>query len=619
MHRATFLVAALVVALALPASAGLDQRWELTEMFPTEQDFLAARAALEASVPEIEACRGRLGESAAVLAGCLERQSDLYKQYMKVVGYASLTLDGDLRDADAQKRRAETVRVGVRLSEAASFVDPEILTVGAEAIEAFIADEPRLAPFAFGLRDTLRQAAHTLPPEQEALLSRTGLISGKFSDLYEQLTISDLPFAEVELPGIGAVRLNQTNYVRYRGHADRAVREKVFQEFWKSYAAFNSTLGTLLDSEVQKNWFYASTRAYPSTLAGAFDSQRIPVDVYTSLVRDVRANLPILYRAIELRGRILGLEEQGYHDIYVSIVPEVDMSYDYDASADILAAALAPLGDDYVAKMREGLAGWVDVAPRDGKQTGAYSNGIWYDGHPWVLMNWDGGYDSLSTLAHEFGHAMHSYLSNAHQPFPTARYSGMLAEIAATFNEVLLKEQLLATTEDPQIRLFLLGEYLERVRQTVFRQAMFAEFQLEMHRRVEQGETLTGESLSALYLQLLKDYHGHDQGVMTIDDLYGAEWSYIPHFYMGYYVYQYATGLVSATALAENVLAGADGAVERYHGMLRAGGSDYPVDILRRAGCDLTSPEPFAITMRAMERTMDQIEELLAAREAARG
>lgn len=618
MHRIITLAATLAVALALPAAAGIDQVWDLTEMFPTEQDFLAARADIAAAIPEIQACRGRLGESAEVLAGCLERQSEIAKAYMKLIGYASLGLDRDVRNAHAQQLRAETARVGVELSEAASFVDPEILAVGAEKIEAFIAAEPRLAPYAFGLRDTLRQAEHTLPPEQEALLSRTGLIAGKFSDVYEQLTISDLPFPEVELPGIGAVTLNQTNYVRYRGHADRAVREKVFQEFWKAYAAYTSTLGTLLDSEVQKNWFYASTRKYDSTLAGAFDSQKIPIEVYTSLVRDVRANLAILHRAIALRGRILGLEQQGYHDVYVSIVPEVDMTYDYDGSADLLAAALAPLGDDYVATMRDGLTRWVDVSPRDGKQTGAYSNGIWYDGHPWVLMNWDGGYDSLSTLAHEFGHAMHSYLSNANQPFPTSRYSGMLAEIASTFNEVLLKEQLLATTTDPQIKLFLLGEYLERVRQTVFRQAMFAEFQLEMHRRVEAGETLTGEALSALYLQLLRDYHGHEQGVMTIDDLYGAEWSYIPHFYMGYYVYQYATGLVAATALAENALAGSEGAVERYRGMLSAGGSDYPIEILERAGCDLTSPEPFAITMRAMERTMDQIEELLAARDAAK-
>lgn len=605
------LCACMMLGMAVATTAVAGTEWDLSEMFATPADAVAARDAAVGRLAELEACRGHLGDSAEVLLGCLETQSAIERDFYTVMVYAARYLDRDLRDSFGQKLKAETDAAGVRIDAATSWIRPEILGLGSDTVEGFLAAEPELAPYARPLREILRLADHTLPAEQEALLSRVGLISGKFSDIYDQLTISDMPFPTVELPGIGEVTLNQAGYVRYRGNPDRAVRDEVFKRFWEAYADYESTLGTVLNAEVQKNWMYAQARGYDSSLAAALDGPEVPVAVYESLIENIHANLPVLHRMLRLRQRILGLETQTYADSYASIVPDVEMHFSWDQAAPVLAAALAPLGPDYVDQMEQGLRSWVDVYPQDGKQTGAYSSGWWYDGHPWVLMNFDDSYDSLSTLAHEFGHAMHSWRSNRGQPFPTARYSGVVAEVASTFNEDLLLHHMLATATDRDARLYLLGSFLEQIRQTVFRQTMFAEFQLAIHRLAEGGETLTGESLSQLYLKLLREYYGHDQGVMRVDDAYRVEWSYIPHFYMSFYVYQYATGVVAATALAEQVRAGAPGAVERYLEMLSSGSSAPPIELLRRAGADLETATPFEITMAAANQAMDEIEALL--------
>jgi oligoendopeptidase F len=607
----------LTLLLAASAQAAAPTTtWNLDEMYPTREAFLASRQALEERIPEIETFRGRLDDSAQVMFEFLDSQADVIREFRKQIVYASLSLDQDLRVAEAQQLRAETERIGVLLGEATSWVEPEILALGEEKIAEYLAQESKLKPYSMFLRDTVRRAAHTLPPEQEALLAKVQMISGKFSDTYDQLAAADMEYPEVELPDVGGVTLNQAGYSKYRGSADRVVREKVFRTFWPTFAAFQNTFGTLLNAEVQKNWFYAQSRDYDSCLAAYLDNYNVPESVYTQLIADVHANLPVLHRMLKLRQRILGLESQGYHDIYASIVPAVEMEYPWEDSKAVLAAAMQPLGDEYVKTMSEGLDSWVDVYPSDGKQTGAYSTGWWFDGHPWILMNYNDSFDSVETLAHEFGHAMHSWTSNRTQPFPTASYATMVAEVASTFNEYLLRHEMLADEADPVKRMFFLGNFLEGLRQTVFRQTMFAEFQLEMHSRVEAGETLTGESLSKIYLDLLKKYHGHDEGVMEIDDLYSVEWAYIPHFYRGFYVYQYATGMVASIALAEQVVADAPEALEKYLQFLGSGSSDYPVELLKQAGADLTTSKPFDIAMAAASRAMDEIEALLPKLEA---
>jgi len=610
--RAT--AAAIVATVLLAATAqGADARraWDLTEMFPTPEAAVAARAELEKRLPALEGCRGHLGDDAATLRRCLDLRADAGREFMRIFIYTYLKSDKDVRNAASQKLKAETAAVGVRLSTAVAWFEPELVGLGKGRIEGFLTEDKGLAPHAFDLRDAVRKAAHTLPAEQEALLAQVGAFSGKFNDIYDQLAISDLPYPEVELAGIGTVRLNQSGYIVHRASPDRAVREKVFHDFWTAFKGYENTFGTVLNAEVQKNWFYAQARKYPSALAATYDGDNIPIDVYTALVRDTRANLPTLHRMLRLRKRMLSLDEQKYSDIYVSIVPKVDMKYGWDETKATVVKALSPLGPEYAKVAVTGLDRWVDVDSADGKQNGAYNIGRWYDGHPWILLNFDGTYDALSTTAHELGHAMHSHLANKAQPYTTAGYSGVVAEVASTFNETMVNDQLLKQEMDPLKRVFLLSNYLERLRATIFRQAMFAEFQLEIHARAERGETLTGADLSTLYLKLLREYHGHDQGVMRVDDLYGVEWAFIPHFYQGFYVWQYAAGLVAATSLTEQVKSGQPGVVDRYLTFLKSGGSDYPIELLRKAGCDLTTPQPFAEAMRAANRIMDEIEALL--------
>ncbi|MBP1621606.1 MAG: pepF, partial [Acidobacteria bacterium] len=396
--------------------------------------------------------------------------------------------------------------------------------------------------------------------------------------------------------------------------ADRLL---VFGEFWKTYGAYQRTFGVTLDAQVKRDLFYARARNYPNCLAAALDAGNVPESVYRTLIAEVNRALPTLHRAFKLRGRLLGIADLAYHDIYPPLVPELEVRFPIDAGKALMLESLAPLGAEYSAVVRRGLEGrWMDVYPRTGKRSGAYSNGAAYDVHPYVLMNYNDDYESVSTLAHEWGHALHSHLANQAQPYPTADYSIFVAEVASTFNEALLLDRMLKQATSDDQRLYYLGSYLEGLRGTFFRQTMFAEFELAIHEAGERGEALTSEKLSAMYGELLRRYHGHDAGVLRIDDAYTVEWAYIPHFYYNFYVYQYATSLAASTQLAREVMDGKPGARERYLGLLRAGGSRYPYELLREAGVDLASETPYRALVAQMNWAMDEIDAIVARRGA---
>lgn len=614
----TALIVLVLIAFPLAAQATPREqipekyRWNLGDMYPNKDAFLSDQKSVQGKLPGLEKCQGHMGDSAKNLKDCLDLYFGISQQYSKMAAFTSMQYDENLKNQESQKLKEETSQLGVTLRVKTAWLTPEILGIGEKKIGEFQKQEPGLAIYHHFLDDIVRTAAHTLTAPEEELLSRTGMISEAAYNAYSAYTSSDMIFPTIKLSDGTEVHLTQAAYTKYRALPNQADRKAVFDAFWAAFAVDQNTLGVLLNAQTQRDWFYAKSRKYDSSVASALDAYNIPVNVYTQLVSDVNKNLPSLHRYLTLRKKMLGLDKLHYYDTYPSIVKNVDIPYKYEESTALMEESLKPMGEEYLKALKLGVANrWVDVYPNDGKRSGAYSSGSLFTAHPYLFLNFNDDYDSITTLTHEMGHTMHSYFSSKYQPYPTADYAIFVAEVASTFNEALLNNYLVSKETDPNKKLFLLGNQLERVRQTIFRQAMFAEFELETHTRVEKGETLTGEDLTKLYLGLLKKYYGNDQGVCEIDDAYGIEWAYIPHFYYNFYVYQYSTGQVASTALAEKVIEGQKGAVDRYIAFLKSGSSDYPIQLLKNAGVDLTTSEPFELAMKSFNRTMDQIEEIL--------
>jgi oligoendopeptidase F len=375
---------------------------------------------------------------------------------------------------------------------------------------------------------------------------------------------------------------------------------------------YRRTIGTQLYSEVKKNLFYQRARKYPSCLHSALHAHNIPVEVYHALIANVRSAFPVFHRYLDLRRRLLGVEELHYYDLYAHVVPDVTLEYSFEEGRDAILASVAPLGDAYRKVAARSFAErWMDVYPSEGKIGGAYSNGAVYDVHPYILLNYNGRYDDVSTVTHELGHTMHSYLSSRTQPYPTASYQTFVAEVASTFNESLLIDHMLKAIRDDDTRLSILGNYLENIKGTVFRQTQFAEFELRLHEMAAGGTPLTGAALADLYLEITKRYYGHDQKVSVVDDYVRHEWSLVPHFYRDFYVFQYATSFTASEALAQKVKAGDAAATRRYLAFLASGGSKHPIDLLKDAGVDMTTSEPLDLTVRRMNEVMDEIEGLI--------
>ncbi len=594
-------------------------RWNLADIYPDRAAWEQALAGVDARIPDLEGCKGHLADSAARLKECLDGMFDLSKELRRVVSYASMLSDEDTRNAGALEMRQKAGMLRTRFSRAVSFVNPEILAAGEERIRAFLQEEPGLAVYRHYLEDILRGRPHTLGPEAESVIATAGLMSDTPYTVYSILTNADIRWPTVTLADGTEARLDPAGYTRWRAVPLRADRKLVFDTFWSTWKEYERTCGVALYSQLKRDLFYAQVRKYGSCLASALDDDNVPEAVYRTLIRETNANLPTLHRYFRLRARLLGIEDLAYYDIYPPLV-EADLTFPIDEGEQVVLESLAPLGERYVSTVRHGFTHrWMDVFPRPGKRSGAYSSGSVYDVHPFVLMNYNDDYESLSTMAHEWGHAMHSWLANSSQPYPTADYSIFVAEVASTFNEALLLDHMLREASSDEERLFYLGSALEGLRGTFFRQAMFAEFELAIHELVEQGEALSGKRFTEIYGEILRRYHGQDQGVMEIDDAYTVEWAYIPHFYYDFYVYQYATSLAASSLFAQEVLDGTPGAVERYLGVLEAGGSEYPYELLKRAGVDLASPEPYRALISRMNRIMDRIEAILDARDQEPG
>ncbi|MCH5373852.1 MAG: oligoendopeptidase F, partial [Planctomycetes bacterium] len=494
-----------------------------------------------------------------------------------------------------------------------SFIAPEIAKMDQAELDEYLQQEPGLKVYEFPLRDILRRKPHQLSAEGEKLIAETGMMASAPGNIYTIFANAELPFPEITLSDGTQVKLNQAGYARYRAVPNREDRQAIFDTFFGTFKSFRLTCGTVLASHVNAHVFTARARNYNSALQAALDRDNIPVEVYRNLVASVNRNLPTFYRYLRLKQRMLGVDQLRYSDLYASTVAEVDLKYSYEQAKDLVLDSVAPMGQDYVRDMRQAFdKRWIDVYPTPGKRSGAYMSGGAYDVHPFVLLNYNGQYDDVSTLAHELGHAMHSYYSNRTQPFPLADYATFVAEVASTLNEALLLQHVLETIDDDQTRLSLLMNYLDGVKGTLFRQTQFAEFELAIHERAENREPLTGDSLTEVYGDILRRYYGDKQGVCLIPDVCCVEWAYVPHFFRyDFYVYQFATSFTASTCLAERIQEHDPGAVADVMRFLSVGGSEYPIQILKDAGVDMTSPEPFDRTMAKMNRVMDQIEQIL--------
>ena len=593
-------------------------QWDLAALYPSEAAWQAARADVEKRIPGLARHQGHLGDSPASLLAALDAIENVDRDLSRLYTYASQLADEDARIAKHIAMRDGVSQLYVQYGAATAYLRPEILRLGAAKVGALQSQEPKLAPYRMLLDDILRQAPHTLSDAEEAIIAKSGRMANAGETIRDLFKNAEMPYPTIRLSDGKSVRLDDAAYTQYRAVPSRADRESVFSAFWGAHRDFEGTFGAALNAQVQAHVFTKDVRKFSSCLEAATFGDDIPPRVYTRLIADVHANLPTLHRYLRLRQRMMGLKQLHYSDLYAPIVPGVDRKYTQDEAIDLVLAAVKPLGLAYVDTLRNGLTKerWVDWMPNTGKASGAYSTGA-YGVHPYQLQNFTGLYDEVSTLAHESGHSMHTYLADTHQPYVTHNYSTFVAEVASTLNENLLLHSMLDKTTDKKMRLSLLGNYLDNLRGTLFRQTMFAEFELEIHELGEKGEVLTGESLSKLYLDLVRQYYGHAKGICIVDANVATEWSYIDHFFYDFYVYQYATSIVASTSLANGIRQEmhldppSTKKRDAYLRMLSSGSSKYPIDLLKDAGVDMTTSAPFNAAMAEMNSVMDEMEKLL--------
>ena len=618
MKRFTLLIGTVVAMFLSVAATAQDSAvtkyvWDLTDLYASPQAWEDAINESNQRIGKIPDYKGTLGKSAKSMREALTSISDTYKETVRVYIYTSLSRDEDQRVPEAQARFGRARQLFSDFSEATAWLNPEILEVGEKKVNRFLKQDDGLEKFRFMLMDTLRKAPHTLDDKGEALLAQASLILSAPEQIYENYANADIPWPTVTLSDGTEAKLDQAGYTRWRGTGNRQDRKLVFDTFWKAWEQYGDGMGATLASEVQANVFSARARNHDSVLAKNLFDDGLPPEIYTQLVAQVNQALPIFHRYLKLRGKMLGVKDLRYYDIYPPIVEFDTGIFTLERSKEISLQALAPFGKTYLDLLSRGFSeNWMHSHPQPGKTSGAYMNGSAYDVHPYLLLNHNDDYESLSTFAHEWGHAVHSLLANSNNPWETADYSTFIAEMASTINEILLEEYMIKNAKSKEEKLFYLGNALESLRGTLFRQTMFAEFELAIHQAAEKGEPLTGPKFTEMYGELLKRYHGHDQGVLTIDDAYAVEWAYIPHFYYDFYVFQYATSITGAAWFAEQFLAGDDSVKDAFIRVLSAGGSDYPHNILlKEAGLDMTKAEAYEPVMRRMTSLMDRIEELL--------
>lgn len=588
-------------------------KWDNSILYKNVEDWQKDRESIEKQLEKLKSFHGKMDESAENFYSALRLLFDINKSFYKLYDYANRTADEDARISANQSLNQQANTLGTKLGEMSSFINPEILKIDDSKIKKFFAEKKELKEFQFFVNDILRMREHTLNAGEEEILASAGLMASTPGEVYGIFNNAEKPNTKAKLSTGEEIELSSSAYTKYRTVPNRADRELVMKSTFESYKKFQNMVGANLAGKVRADYFFAKNRKYKTVLESSLNGNKIPVSVYENLINQVHKNLPTLYRFLKLKAKMLGVDQLHYYDLYTPLVKSVDIKFNIEEGQNLLLDVFKPMGEEYVSTVKKSFAErWIDYAATNGKRSGAYSSGAAYDFHPYILMNWTDDYESVSTLAHELGHTMHSYFSNKHQSFVDAQYATFVAEIASTINETLLNNYMVKNVKNNEEKLYLLGSYLDLLRTTIFRQTSFAEFEWELHKRIENGSPLTGEEISKIYYDIVKKYYGNDEGVCVIDDYIAYEWAYIPHFInYTYYVYQYSTSLIYATAFAEKIVKEGQPAVDKFYNILKGGSSDYPIELIKKAGLDSLSSEAFDLTMAKMNKIMDQMEEIL--------
>jgi oligoendopeptidase F len=583
-------------------------KWNLKDFYAADSDFEKAFSEIKVRAHEFQKHANTLSQSSEALLACLNDYMDIQRSFEKAYVYAQMASHQDTTDSLYQSMANRTESLSVELSSASSFLIPAILAIPGEKLQSFLNENENLRFYDKLLDEIVRMKPHVLSPQEEQLLAMSGELSQAPASIFNMLNNADIKFPSIKDEKGNLVELTKGRYVSFMESSDRKVRKEVFDALYSSYISQKNTLAATLSAQVKANIFSAKARKYDSAREAALFPDDVPVSVYDNLIKAVGDNMGLMYRYIALRKKMLGVDELHMYDVYAPIVKDVKMEFPYEEAVKTVLKALTPLGEQYVQDLKKGFeSGWIDAYENEGKRSGAYSWGH-YDVHPYVLLNHNDTLDSVFTIAHEMGHSLHSLYSWKNQPYAYSNYKIFVAEVASTFNEALLTDYLLNTIDDKSKRLYILNHYFESVKGTVFRQTMFAEFEKIVHQRAEEGEALTSELLCSIYHDLNVKYFGPE---MVVDSNIDMEWARIPHFYTSFYVYKYATGFSAATALSQKVLEGKPGALERYLDFLKSGGSDYPINELKAAGVDMTSPEPVISCLKVFEKYLDEFESLL--------
>ena len=581
--------------------------WDLSSMYESDSAFLDALEHAKSFPTQCLEFQGSIAQDPSRLLAFLKLDDDVEITLGKLVNYANRKSDEDTRESTYQDYSAQVMTLYTEIASSQAWFSSELLTLSDEQMESFYAQEPGLELYRRALDRVFALREHTLSPAEEKLLASASDMASQPENIFSLLNDADLRFDDAVDAEGQTHPVTHGSYIPLMMSPDRTLRESAYRSLYATYTQFRNTCAATLGAQMKQQKFFADARHYESTLARSLAHTEVPVEVYTNLIEAVRRNLPAMYKYIDVRKKMLGLDELRFWDLYVPIVEDVQMEFTYEQACETILRALEPMGQEYLDLVKMGLESrWVDVYETPGKRSGAYSAGS-YGTHPVMLLNFQGKLDDVFTLIHEMGHSIHTYLSCKHQPPVYSDYRIFVAEVASTCNEALLTQYLLNTTEDPRERAYILNHFLEQFRGTIYRQCMFAEFELRVNEMVAQGRGVTADALCTLYRQLNEDYYGPS---ITVDDQIAVEWARIPHFYYQYYVYQYATGFAAAIALSQRILTEGAPAVNDYLGFLQGGCSKTPIELLRGAGVDMASTQPIDAALGWFDKLVDEMAEL---------